>query len=66
MNLYEAHEKIFEWQQFPGGRARFAGGIRGWDERGYDTFAVELEGARSFTAKSLPPFSPTITTSMLR
>lgn len=44
MNLYEAHEKIFEWQQFPGGRARFAGGIRGWDERGYDTFAVELEG----------------------
>lgn len=44
MNLYEAHEKIFDWQQFPEGRARFAGGIRGWDERGYDTFAVELEG----------------------
>lgn len=34
----------FEWQRFPEGRARFSGGIRGWDERGYDTFAVELEG----------------------
>lgn len=34
----------FEWQQFPEGRARFSGGIRGWNERGYDTFAVELEG----------------------
>lgn len=34
----------FEWQQFPEGRARFSGGMRGWDERGYDTFAVELEG----------------------
>jgi len=44
MSLYETYEKIFEWQQFPEGRARFAGGIRGWDERGHDTFAVELEG----------------------
>ena len=34
----------FEWQQFPEGRAQFSGGMRGWDERGYDTFAVELDG----------------------
>lgn len=34
----------FEWQQLPEGRARFSGEIRGWDERGYFTFAVELEG----------------------
>ncbi|CAM5469902.1 hypothetical protein [Rhodanobacter lindaniclasticus] len=34
----------FEWQQFPEGRARFSGGIRGWDERRYETFAVEVDG----------------------
>lgn len=44
MTLYDTYEKIFEWQQFPEGKARFAGGIRGWDERGYDTFAVEIDG----------------------
>lgn len=38
------YEKTFEWLQFPEGKVRFAGGIRGWDERGYDTFAVELDG----------------------
>lgn len=38
------YEKTFEWQQFPEGRARFAGGIRGWDERGHDVYAVELQG----------------------
>jgi hypothetical protein len=34
----------FEWMQFSEGRARFSGSIRGWDERGHETFAVELEG----------------------
>lgn len=37
-------EKTFEWQQFPEGKVQFLGGIRGWDKRGYCTFAVELEG----------------------
>ncbi len=41
MNRYD---QTFEWQQFPEGRACFSGGIRGWDERGYDTFAVESDG----------------------
>lgn len=41
MGLYE---KTFDWVQFPEGRARFSGGVRGWDEKGHDTFAVELEG----------------------
>lgn len=38
------YEKTFEWQQFPEGRARFVGGIRGWDERGHYVYAVELQG----------------------
>lgn len=41
MNRYD---QTFEWQQFPEGRACFSGGIRGWDERGYDTFAVDIDG----------------------
>lgn len=38
------YEDTFQWFQFPEGRVRFSGGIRGWDERGYDTFAVEIDG----------------------
>lgn len=38
------YEKTFEWQQFPEGRARFAGGMRGWDERHHDVYAVEYQG----------------------
>ena len=38
------YERTFEWVKFPEGNARFAGGIRGWDERGYETFAVEIDG----------------------
>lgn len=38
----------FDWVQFPEGQARFAGGIRGGDERGYETFAVEVNGIEYF------------------
>ena len=38
------YEKTFEWQQFPEGRARFASGIRGWDERGHEVYALEFQG----------------------
>jgi hypothetical protein len=38
----------FEWKDLPSGRARFAGSIRGWDETGHDTFAVEVGGAEVF------------------
>lgn len=38
------YEKTFEWLQFREGRARFAGGIRGWDERGHEVYAVEFQG----------------------
>lgn len=31
-----------DWVGFEQGRARFTGGIRGWDEVGHQTFAVEL------------------------
>ncbi|QDH70353.1 hypothetical protein [Marilutibacter alkalisoli] len=38
------YPKPFDWQQFPEGRARFSGSVRGADERGHETFAVELRG----------------------
>lgn len=38
----------FDWKQLPSGRARFAGSIRGWDETGHDTFAVEVDGLEVF------------------
>lgn len=43
-----AYNKTFEWIQFPEGRARFAGGVRGWDELGHETFALELRGNEYF------------------
>ena len=30
------------------GRARFAGGVRSWDELGHETFALELRGNEYF------------------
>ena len=38
------HDETFEWHEFPEGRAQFSGSIRGDDERGHDTFAIELDG----------------------
>lgn len=38
------YSKTFDWVQFPEGRARFSGGIRGGDERGHETFTVEVDG----------------------
>lgn len=43
-----AHEKTFDWMQFPEGRARFSGEVRGWDELGHETFALELRGKEYF------------------
>lgn len=38
----------FNWVQFPEGRARFAGATRGWDERRYEVFCVEVNGVAYF------------------
>lgn len=38
------YSNTFDWMQFPEGRARFSGGVRGWDEQGHETFALELRG----------------------
>ncbi|MCC7633788.1 hypothetical protein [Stenotrophomonas rhizophila] len=38
----------FGWICFPEGRARFGGGVRGWDELGHETFALELRGREYF------------------
>lgn len=35
---------MYDWVDFEGGRARFSGGIRGWDELGHETFCAELNG----------------------
>lgn len=42
------YSNTFDWVQFPEGRARFAGGIRGWDEKRHETFAVEVNGVEYF------------------
>jgi hypothetical protein len=36
------------WHTFKEGQARFAGSIRGWDELGHDTFAIQLDGREYF------------------
>ena len=43
-----AHEKTFDWVQFPEGLARFAGTFRCWDEQGRKTFALDLGGNEYF------------------
>lgn len=40
----DIYERTFDWVSATEGRARFAGSIRGWDERGHDTHAVEVDG----------------------
>ncbi len=39
---------MFDWIELEDGRARFAGGIRGWDEQGHQTFSVQVEHAAFF------------------
>ena len=41
---YEEIKKLFDWVEFDGGRAKFDGWVRGCDELGHATFAVELPG----------------------
>lgn len=36
--------RVFDWVEFPEGRARFSGGVRGADQAGHETFALELHG----------------------
>jgi hypothetical protein len=43
-----AYDETFEWVDLPEGRARFSGGIRGIDEQGHETFAVEVDGNEFF------------------
>ncbi len=43
-----AYDETFEWVDLPEGRARFSGGIRGIDEQGHETFAIEVEGSECF------------------
>lgn len=43
-----AYDDTFKWVQFPEGRARFSGGVRGIDELGHDTIAVEVDGYEYF------------------
>lgn len=37
-----------DWVNFEEGRARFSGGIRGWDEIGHETFGVEFDGVELY------------------
>ncbi|AKP92235.1 hypothetical protein [Achromobacter ruhlandii] len=40
----DIYERPFDWVPAAEGRVRFAGSIRGWDERGHDTYAVDVDG----------------------
>ncbi|WP_369943673.1 hypothetical protein [Xanthomonas medicagonis] len=45
----ELHDHpTFAWLEFPEGRARFSGLVRGVDELGHETFAVEVDGVEFF------------------
>ena len=45
----ESHKPPFDWVQFPEGRARFSGGVRGIDdEQRHETFAVVVDDAEYF------------------
>jgi len=44
-----SNHPTFDWLQFPEGRARFSGGVRGiMDEQRHETFAVEVDGEEYF------------------
>lgn len=44
-----SNHSTFDWLQFPEGRARFSGGVRGiMDEQGHETFAVEVDDEEYF------------------
>lgn len=45
------------WVEFPEGRARFSGGIRGVDERGHDTVAVGI-GKQTYYGEARRSFMP--------
>ncbi|CAB3665623.1 hypothetical protein [Achromobacter dolens] len=40
----DIYERPFDWVSATEGRARFAGGIRSWDERGHDIYAADVDG----------------------
>ncbi|MFD0324269.1 hypothetical protein [Lysobacter gummosus] len=44
----EPFDPPFDWVQFPQGRARFSGGVRGADEQGHETFAIDVAGTEYF------------------
>ena len=44
----ENYPPPFQWVDFPEGRARFSGSIRGWDEQGHETFEIRLRNQSYF------------------
>ena len=44
MNTTNEQKGPFDWHEFPEGRARFIGGIRGSDELRHEGFAIKLNG----------------------
>lgn len=48
MSMDLQDHRTFDWLKFPEGRARFSGLVRGVDELGHETFAVEVDGNEFF------------------
>ena len=44
MDTINEQKGSFDWHEFPEGRARFIGSIRGADELGHEGFVVEADG----------------------
>lgn len=48
MNADDALSAPFDWQDLPSGRARFNGLVRGAEQIGHDSFAVDCNGEELF------------------
>jgi hypothetical protein len=46
--MANSYDHPFDWLEFPEGRARFSGGVRGIDEQGHETFAIEVDGEECY------------------
>lgn len=55
-STYEELKRMFDWVQFDDGRAKFNGLVRGADEAGHNTFAVQLLNRNIYYGEFRPCF----------
>jgi hypothetical protein len=57
-STYEELEKMFDWVEFEDGRAKFNGVVRGWDEAGHYTFAMQIPDRKVYYGEFTTCFEP--------